>query len=216
MQSVKSRGRPSDQEKIDLQREKLLNAAHLLLNRYSYKKITIRDIASQAGLNSAMIKYYFNNKEGLFIELLSQLSTKQLFQFRVVEDEKKPLLFFVKYFVEILKSEPGLYRFLTEEVLNQESALAEFFIEQFPKQVSQLLPDLIKKETGIQDDFQANLAAFHLSSVLISPFLLRTVRLKAWKLSDDTLYSDQWVQFIYESFLFGFRKGQHNDMECKK
>jgi AcrR family transcriptional regulator len=46
-------------------RERLLDAAALLFARSGYAAVSIRDIAAEAGVNSASIAYYFGGKEGL-------------------------------------------------------------------------------------------------------------------------------------------------------
>jgi AcrR family transcriptional regulator len=47
-------------------RERILDAASRLIASKGYAATTVRDIASAAGLNLAMIHYYFGNKEGLY------------------------------------------------------------------------------------------------------------------------------------------------------
>jgi len=205
MKNTKVMGRPSNTKKIAMQRKKLLDAAELLLNQYSYTEITIRDIAIKAELNSAMIKYYFNNKEGLFIALLEQLAVEHFALFDIAHNEERPVLIFIKHIVAMLNKNPGIFRLFTSEALNNDdSSLANIFLDTFPKKISQYLPLLIQKETGIENMQTAKLAAFHLSSVLISPLLLRTARLKVWEISDEVFDSKQWVEYVYQNFLFGF------------
>ncbi len=44
----------------------ILRAARLLFSQRSYKSVTISDVATEAGVDSALIKRYFGAKEGLF------------------------------------------------------------------------------------------------------------------------------------------------------
>ncbi|ADZ93299.1 TetR/AcrR family transcriptional regulator [Marinomonas mediterranea] len=213
MEATKTRGRPSDPQKIAMQKVKLLKAAQALLDHYSYSQITIRDIAAKAEVNSAMIKYYFENKEGLFIELLNYVATEHFSDLHLAANEDSPVLTFIKRFSGLLRKKPGFCRLLSEEVLNNDSALTDVFLTQFPCRVAQFLPELIQRETGITDEEKARHAAFHLSSTLVAPFLLRTVRMKAWGISDDVLGSDEWVHQVYQHFLFGFREEHHEKME---
>jgi AcrR family transcriptional regulator len=53
-------------ENDDSVREKLLNSASLCFLEDDYKSVTIRQIADKAGVNAAMIAYYFGSKSGLF------------------------------------------------------------------------------------------------------------------------------------------------------
>ena len=56
-------GRPAEKTEA---REKLLFAARELFTVLSYEKVSTRMLAEKAGVNVAMIRYYFGNKEGLF------------------------------------------------------------------------------------------------------------------------------------------------------
>jgi AcrR family transcriptional regulator len=56
-------GRPS--EKLAA-RDKLISAARVLFTASSYDKVSTRMLAERAGVNVAMIRYYFGSKAGLF------------------------------------------------------------------------------------------------------------------------------------------------------
>lgn len=47
-------------------REALLQAAHSRFTRLGYDRTTLRDVAADVGVNLALIKRYFDSKEGLF------------------------------------------------------------------------------------------------------------------------------------------------------
>ena len=55
--------------------ELLINAALKCFLSDEYHKVTTRQIASQAGVNASMIRYYFGNKEGLFEDMIRQTLT---------------------------------------------------------------------------------------------------------------------------------------------
>tara|TARA_R110002110_G_scaffold400712_1_gene617253 strand:- start:671 stop:1336 length:666 start_codon:yes stop_codon:yes gene_type:complete len=65
-------GRPSAATSPDVWRA-LLDAAECKLQHKQYREITVRELAAEAGVNPAMISYYFNNKEGLFVALIEFL-----------------------------------------------------------------------------------------------------------------------------------------------
>jgi TetR/AcrR family transcriptional regulator len=52
--------------------EQLINATATLLSKRSDLNVSLADIATFSGLNSALIKYYFKNKEGLLLALLER------------------------------------------------------------------------------------------------------------------------------------------------
>lgn len=59
-------------EKEDSTKNKLLNTAKELFSKQGYKATTIRDIAKTANVNSALIKYHFENKQGVLIAIANE------------------------------------------------------------------------------------------------------------------------------------------------
>src|ERR1700744_3672052 len=65
----RGRDRPSAKNAEDV-RKKLLDAAQELFPRYGYRGVSSRQIGAAAGVNFAMIRYYFGGKPGLYREML--------------------------------------------------------------------------------------------------------------------------------------------------
>ncbi len=53
-------------------RNALLDAAQQLMVEEGYAAVTTRKVAARAGLNSAMVFYYFDNLDGLFVALFKR------------------------------------------------------------------------------------------------------------------------------------------------
>lgn len=53
--------------------KKILDAALRLVARDGYARVSMRDIAREAGVSISQISYHFNNKEGLFAALIREL-----------------------------------------------------------------------------------------------------------------------------------------------
>jgi AcrR family transcriptional regulator len=67
--TARKTGRPKkDDERADA-RELLLDAAHELMCERSTIDVPVNEIAGRAGLNVALINYYFGGKEGLLLQL---------------------------------------------------------------------------------------------------------------------------------------------------
>ncbi|KZW98238.1 hypothetical protein JL49_24555 [Pseudoalteromonas luteoviolacea] len=208
-----TRGRPVCEVKQAEQRAKLILAAKELLNLKSYSQITIRDIAGEAGINSAMIKYYFGGKENLFVQLIQSLADEHFTQFENLGEHKKPLYLFICRFAEILHTHPGFVHLLSEEVLNKTTPLAQAFMKAFPARVSKFLPQFIQQETGIEDLRKAKLAAFQLITLLVSPYILKTLRQQAWGIDDTEIQGEQWTKDLYQRFVLGLKESDINEVE---
>lgn len=61
-------------------RERILLAAEELFSKDGYSGVSLRQITGEAGVDLALIKYYFGSKEGLFAEVLSRRVDKMSLQ----------------------------------------------------------------------------------------------------------------------------------------
>lgn len=55
-------------------REKIMRAARSLFSERGFEGVSIREIASAASVNIAMVSYYFGGKEGLYFECISEFA----------------------------------------------------------------------------------------------------------------------------------------------
>ena len=63
----------SKRKKSEITREAILESASELFQQKSYDQVGVREIASRAGVDAAMVNRYFGSKMGLFDELFSEL-----------------------------------------------------------------------------------------------------------------------------------------------
>lgn len=206
MPIITKRGRPSDPAIQQDRKERLMDAAYQLLNEKSYRAITIREIADHAEMKSAMISYYFTNKEGLFIALIERYSAVNFKQFEDVLKNPDPIKAFIKSASSHFSENPALSRFIADEMLTQQGPLGEKFINMMPKKVAEFLPELIKSEQEagrMRADLDPKWAAFSLMNMIVMPFIGAPVREKAWKITDQDVTSDGWVDHLYQLYSMG-------------
>jgi AcrR family transcriptional regulator len=200
------RGRPVDPQAQEVQKLKLISAANRLLNSKTYKTITIREIAQLAGTKSAMISYYFGHKQGLFQAMVTHIHQSQPDVFSHIQQAEKPLKFFISHVLNMASNNPGLVRFIHDEILNEQSPLSESFINAMPKAISVFLPELIKREID-KGNFRADLnpkyAAFSLMVMIMSPFVIAPIREQVWQISLHEITQPSWAEHIYNLFISG-------------
>lgn len=213
--SALSKGRPVDLNKQAIQKAKLLASAEALLAEKPYANITIRELAQHSGVNSAMISYYFTSKEGLFVALLDEMSTKHFIVMQAITQSADPIKTFIETILAMLNNNNGLARLIHHEFLSGNSAgnstgnstasptLSDTFIDRFPKKMASFIPQLVKKNTSIKDERKAKYAAFSLVTMLITPFIHKSIRQQAWQISDEELQSPLWAEHIHQQFMFG-------------
>ena len=67
-------------------REQILNSAEVLFAQKGFKATTLKDVSAASGVNSALVSYYFGNKEGLRRQIfLRQSASTQALIDSVVE-----------------------------------------------------------------------------------------------------------------------------------
>ena len=203
MSKQNSRGRPVDREKQQQQKSRIIDSALALLAEKSYARITIRELADHAQVNSAMISYYFANKEGLFVALLDQMAKQHFAQMQQVFRSENPIKTFICMMTSMLCENNSFARLVHDEFVAEHSTLNDAFIERFPKKMAMMLPKMILTHTEITDPIKAKYAAFSLISMIITPFVGESVRRQAWKISDEELNSPLWAEHVYAMFMQG-------------
>lgn len=202
------RGRPVDPQLQAQRREDLLDAAFELLRQQDYRSITIRDLAAQAGTQSAMIKYYFGNKRGLFLALLERISATQFANVQAVLSAPDPIRAFIETTLTFFEDNPQIVRLMTTEVLSGDSELQQDLIDMMPKKMAALLPTLIESQQQagrLRADLDPKWTAFSLVSLILTPFLGAPIRQLAWNISDEQINSPAWADHIYRLFIEGVR-----------
>jgi len=209
--SNNTRGRPRDATKQQAQKQRLLASAAALMALKSYRFITIREIAEHAEVNSAMVAYYFNNKEGLFIALLDNMAQQHFLRMKDVFNAKDPIKSFIDVMISMLCDNSSFARLIHDEFISEQSALGDAFIDKFPRKMATMLPKLILKHTEITDVQQAKYAAFSLVTLIITPFIGESVRKHAWGISDEALKDPSWAEHIYTLFMLGCNNKGSNE-----
>jgi AcrR family transcriptional regulator len=154
-----------------------------------------------------MVSYYFVNKEGLFVALLDEMSTKHFTVMQDISHSVDPIKAFIETILAMLNKNHGLARLIHHEFSTGNSAgsstLSDIFIDRFPRKMADFIPKLIKKHTSIKDDRKAKYVAFSLVTMLITPFIHKSIRQQAWQISDEELQSPLWAEHIHQQFMFG-------------
>ncbi len=79
------RGRPRKTQRKESAQDRILDAAEELLARHGFYGVTIRQVAQHAGVDTALLHYYYGSKRGLFdavfgrrAQILNQLRMESL------------------------------------------------------------------------------------------------------------------------------------------
>ena len=139
--------------KDDKTQDKIMTAAIKVFTEKGYTAARIRDIADKAGVNLALVNYYYKSKENLF-GIIMRRKVKQLFGniIPVISDEntclEEKIDRIFEEFHKVITTERNLPLFIFGELQKQDSKFIELIpAEQikkasFIRQVSQRRPDI--------------------------------------------------------------------------
>lgn len=165
--------------------EKILAAAIAEFSERGYDAARVRDIARRAGVNLALVNYYYKSKENLF-GIVMRMKVRKLFG-RIVPiicdpattlETKIDLV--SEQFSDAVSTEPGLPSFVFGELQKKESK----FIEILP--VGQIRDSsLIRQIAERKPDLNPMQFIMNLLSLMHFPYVVAPVMAKAGFASED-------------------------------
>lgn len=183
-----------DTEKDISTEKKILISASKVFTEKGFSGTRTRDIAEEAGINLALLNYYFRSKEKLF-EQVMKVKIVLLFGkiIPIITNEKSTLeekidLASEKYF-EILSKNPNLPLFILSEIQKKPSNITALIPVDKVLKTSVLLRQIEEKKPGLN--------AFHFIVNFLSmtafPFIAKPI-LKNFNILND----EEFQQFVEE------------------
>ncbi|HJN97243.1 MAG TPA: TetR family transcriptional regulator [Gammaproteobacteria bacterium] len=178
-------GRPAggDSDKV---RASLIDVARQHFLSRDFKAVSIRQIAESAGVNGAMVNYYFGGKQGLYMAMVDgMLAELEANLTDLGDDSHMSLADFSNSYCLLLARNPWWPNFMVREVLFSEGEIREAIIEKFGNIIGPRLVGLVEREIS-QGHFRAELdprlTVISLMGMTIFPFLARPVMEQVFKL----------------------------------
>lgn len=130
-------------------RETILDAAEHLFAARGFTATTIKDIGRQAGVNSALLYYYFANKDALYDAVLEQVFGRLAQQLRRgLQSGTTPtdaIAAFVRAQVVLMSARPAVPHLLVREMIDNQGAHARIHITRLAAGSFQLLCEAIRE-----------------------------------------------------------------------
>lgn len=182
--------RQSPAESIEVKassEQRILEAARKVFTRKGYAATRTRDIAEEAGINLALLNYYFRSKEKLFHEVMIE-KVQQIFGVLkpIINDERTSLFTKIELiantYIDLIKENPDLPFFVLNEMRSQNNEFQARLPSQnlvreshYYKQVLEARPDA--------DPYHFILNVF---SIIIFPFVAKPVQESLLGLDEST------------------------------
>jgi TetR/AcrR family transcriptional regulator len=173
--------------------QKILNAARAIFMEKGMDGARMQDIADRAGMNKALLHYYFRNKEKLFETVFTEAAANFLSNIVIITTTDTPLFHkiekFVEAYINMLTNHPFLPLFILNEVNKQDKTfIAKIWgnkkppIQMFLKQVE----DEVKK--GTIKPIEPFQLMINMVSMCIFPFVARPMIQWVHGMTDDAYW----------------------------
>jgi len=195
------RGRPTDTGQQDL-KSQILDTAEQLFTDHGYAATSIRNIADQAGVNPALVHYYFGNKHAL-LEAVLQHSLEPMMKAlaSLKTRESASVEDIAALLIPMAAAHPNIPRLLTREVLLPGGEMQDYFIEHLAPQLGGALPALLEREKKagkLRADIDPAYAALMVLAVCFFPFIARSLAEPVFGINLGTDGADTLTQHVSE------------------
>ena len=202
-------GRPASSQGESVS-DRLLNAATELFSNYEYQAVSIRQVASLAGVNTAMVHYYFGDKAGLYRNMMEKVSLPvEAALNKIAARDDLSIADYIKVWVQAMCDNPWYPIFILKEGVLGEGAFHQFNSTRLAEVMAPALTKALQndRENGrLRKDLELNLVIMSLVSLLNYPFLVRPLLEKTLDLTFDEAQVEALSNHTIEIFYNGVRE----------
>ncbi len=154
----------------------MLSAARSLFLRYGYRAVSSRQVAAAAGVNPAMIHYYFHGKEGLYRVMLETAIAPVITRLQAMlsDPQSADVEALVRSYMQALAANPWIPGLIVREVLTPDGSFRQAFVRDFAGRYGPMLRNVIGREIErgrFRADLDPSLAVVSLLGLMVFPFI---------------------------------------------
>ncbi len=208
----RGRGRPSAENSEDV-RKKLLDAARELFPRYGYRGVSSRQIGAAAGVNFAMIRYYFGGKPGLYREMLQgvmQPARKTLDAMSEPPNSPEQITQVLENITRSWAANPWVAGFVVREVLAPDGPMRAMFLREFPERLTPMVERLVEGEIAagkLRADLDPRMLVLSIVSLAIFPFLTLPLTTRVFGVRSDEEFVGRFLRHTADLLTRGVGPG---------
>ena len=163
-------------------KDKLLAAGTMMFAAKGFAGVSIRELATAAGVNSSLISYHFGGKEGLYEAVITAQYERLIVKFEAIASSTSSVEEKIRLYADVIRrnhteDQPLMARLVQGE-LSSPTACMEKVLRKYTFRIAQIVSDVLRQ--GIQSgsfrqDVDPVLAALSLAGMLNFYFILREV-----------------------------------------
>lgn len=203
------RGRPPAGPERDV-RGALLKAARELFLQRGFSGVSVRQLAARAGANPAMVKYYFEDKRGLYAAMLQEVIgplAARIDDMMAAPDGPSPdLPGFLGEYMRTVAAHPWLPALILRDVLSPDGQFRTRFVEEFAGRVAPRAAELARRgirQGHMRQDLDPRLTVISMLSLGLWPFLAMPVLKEALKMPMDEASVEALIAHTVRLFAAG-------------
>ncbi len=183
------RGRPVEAGGRDLKTQ-ILDTAEELFSTHGYAATPVRRIAEQAGVNPALVHYYFGNKKSLLQEVMERALAPMAKAIAAMKDDPQTSPdTIVRLLLSMAARHPNIPRLMTREVLLPGGEMQQHFAVNMAPHLGGALPGLLTQAQAggrVRKEADPVIASMLILALCIFPFIARDLAEPALGVSFDT------------------------------
>ena len=205
-------GRPASAADAQV-REALLSAARNLFLRYGFRAVSSRQVAAAAGVNPAMIHYYFTGKEGLYRAMLESAIAPIVARLQAMlgEPRSADVDGLVRTYMQVLAANPWIPGLIVREVFTPDGSFRQAFVRDFAGRFAPMLRNIIGREVEggrLRPDLDPSLTVVSMLGLALFPFISLPVTTRVLGIDASEVGIEKLIAHTVRVLLHGIATGE--------
>ena len=153
----------------------ILDAAKQVFTTHGFSGANMQKIADLAGINRALVHYYFRNKQKLFDRVFEETLKTVMTPLLSTLEKPLPLLMkietFINSYIDVLKENPCLPVFMLHELSANKPLVIKFFETGVKGRVCHLMKELLANSSLASGPSDIRQVIVNFVSMLVFPFV---------------------------------------------
>jgi len=185
--------------------ERLLDCACELFLEKDFHSVSIRALAAQASTSSGMIKYYFNNKQGLFEAMIKREYGRilDILHGVIMQEELLDFTHIINQVMSIYEANPNMPKFIAKTYLLRQGPGSHFLQEMFEYEQRTIKNWVVQviKDGKIDRDTDAEVVRMAFMSITLLPGMMQDTLKQSYGDAGYQEFRQNYAKFTGEMIL---------------